>query len=182
MKTSFRRTAPLLLVGIGLLLTFCGSATAAHLITGKQIKDSSITSVDLRDAGVGGADVQDRSVAAADLDRLVTPGGTGAPGERGAPGGRGPSGPSGTAGIAGFRGVTVVKGPKEFVENEKGHRKTVYCPENMRVLSGGVLIDSDYVQTRESAPLDGGIGWTVNFYMANNYWGYATPYAVCASA
>ena len=80
MKTSFRRTAPLLLVGIGLLFTFCGSATAAHLFTGKQIQDGSIASVDLRDAGISGADVQDRSLTAADLDHLVTPGGTGAPG------------------------------------------------------------------------------------------------------
>ena len=182
MKTSFRRTAPLLLVGIGLLFTFCGSATAAHLITGKQIKDSSITGVDLRDAGIGGADVQDRSITAADLDHLVTSGATGAPGVRGAPGASGSSGPSGVAGLAGLRAVTVVKGPREFVANEKGHRKTVYCPENMRVLSGGIRIDSWFVQTRESAPLDGGIGWTVNFYMANNIWGFVTPYAVCALA
>jgi len=178
-NTSFRQTAPLLLVGIGLLSTFCGSAAAAHLVTGRQIKDNTITSVDLRDAGVGRADVQDRSITAADLDELVTAGGAGAPGERGAPGAGGPPGPSG---VAGFRRVTVVKGPKEFVANEKGHRKTVYCPENMRVLSGGLRIDSLYVRTRESAPLDGGVGWTVNFYMANNYKGFATPYAVCAYA
>ena len=69
-----------------------------------------------------------------------------------------------------------------FVENEKGHRLTAYCPEGTTVLSGGIRIDSPYIHTRETRPLDGGAGWTVNFYTANNVWGFASAYAVCAYA
>ena len=75
-----------------------------------------------------------------------------------------------------------MKTPRVFVANEKGHRLTAYCPEGTTVLSGGIRIDSNYIHTRETRPLDGGAGWTVNFYTANNVWGFASAYAVCAYA
>ena len=71
MKNTTRRTAPALLVGLGLLLTFSGSATATHLITGKQIRDNSVTGQDLRDSGVTGAEVPDVGVTQQDLSQPV---------------------------------------------------------------------------------------------------------------
>lgn len=57
-KRSGGRT--LLLVAVAtLLLGFAGSATAAVLVTGKQIKNNTITTKDLKDGSLKGVDFQD---------------------------------------------------------------------------------------------------------------------------
>jgi hypothetical protein len=65
---------------LGLLIATAGTATAARLITGKQIKDGSISSKDLSKA------------LRAQLKKPGVPGAAGAPGASGAPGPKGDAG------------------------------------------------------------------------------------------
>jgi len=84
----------LLLALLALVLSTGGTATAAKLVGGKQVKDSSLT----------GADLKDRSVGVSDLARAVR-------GRTGAPGAPGPAGPAGPAGPTGPAGDTGAPGP-----------------------------------------------------------------------
>lgn len=86
------RTATMLAFALGLVIATAGTATAAKLITGKQIKDRSITERDLSASVI------------AKLDRKP---GTGPAGPAGPVG---PSGPAGEKGATGDRGVTGEKG------------------------------------------------------------------------
>jgi hypothetical protein len=93
---------PLSLAAIALVL-IAGTATAAHFITGKQIKNNTIT----------GADVKNKSLTAADFKGSVV-GPTGAQGPSGITGdtgSRGPTGPKGATGDAGVAGPTGATGP-----------------------------------------------------------------------
>ena len=74
---------------IALLVALGGTATAAVLITGKQVKNNSLT----------GADIKNRSLLARDFKRGQLPAGA-----RGAPGPAGPTGPAGAAGAPGADG------------------------------------------------------------------------------
>lgn len=82
------------------------AASAARLITGKQIKDSTITS----------KDVKDRSLRASDFKAGELPAGpagqAGAKGETGAPGPKGDTGAAGAKGDPGAKGDTGAPGPK----------------------------------------------------------------------
>ena len=63
----------LLLVVVVALVSAAGTATAAKLITGKQIKNGTITSVDLKDGTVTGTDLRNGGVTGTDLrDGSVT--------------------------------------------------------------------------------------------------------------
>ena len=68
------RTVPTLVLAVAVvLLSIAGSATAAKLITGKQIKNSSIASVDIKNGTVSSKDVKNGSVTGTDLkDDSVT--------------------------------------------------------------------------------------------------------------
>jgi hypothetical protein len=94
-----RRPSPALIVAIcAVLLASTGTATAARLITGKQIRDGTIT----------GADIKNRSIGLQDLSRTARKGITGARGPAGPAGPPGPAGPAGPAGPPGPAGVTSV--------------------------------------------------------------------------
>jgi hypothetical protein len=87
------------------VLAVGGTATAARLITGKDIRNNSIT----------GKDIRNKSLTAADFRGSVAgaPGATGPEGPQG-PGGAtgpgGPTGPSGTTGPSGATGPTGLPG------------------------------------------------------------------------
>jgi hypothetical protein len=97
-------TSPAMVVAIFALIAACaGSATAATLISGKQIKDGTIT----------GKDVKDRSISAIDLTGVSIGGaGAGQPGASGAQGPAGPAGPAGPKGDAGAQGPAGPAGAK----------------------------------------------------------------------
>ena len=80
---------------VAVVLAMAGTATAAKMISGKQIKDASIT----------GKDVKDGSLTSKDLDGSVT-------GQRGE---RGPAGPQGPAGAQGPAGSAVAYGHVTYV-------------------------------------------------------------------
>lgn len=62
-------TAPVaaLLGALLLIVGLAGGATAAKLITGKQIKDGTVTTADVKNGSLRGVDVRDGSLAGADV-------------------------------------------------------------------------------------------------------------------
>jgi hypothetical protein len=78
-----------------------GSAAAAALITGKQVKDGSLTGTDVQNNSIAGADVKDGSLRSKDFEPGQLPAGA-----RGPQGERGPQGPSGPQGERGPQGAT----------------------------------------------------------------------------
>lgn len=80
------------------LIALAGTAVAAKLITGKQVKDGSLT----------GKDVKDESLSAADFNGSVQ----GPKGETGPQGPAGPKGDTGPQGPAGPKGDTGAQGPQ----------------------------------------------------------------------
>jgi hypothetical protein len=101
LHTRFRRTSPATVVAMLALfaaLTGTAVATSSTLITGKQIKDSSITS----------ADVKNRSLTPRDFRGSVQ----GPRGLTGPAGSLGPQGPQGPQGPAGSQGATGIPGPQ----------------------------------------------------------------------
>jgi hypothetical protein len=85
-----------------LFVVLGGSATAAVLLTGKNIKNGSLTGADLKDNSVAGIDIKDGGLLAKDFKpgQLVA----------GAPGPQGPKGEAGAAGTAGAKGDTGAAG------------------------------------------------------------------------
>lgn len=81
---------------LALLLSLGGTAYAAVVITGKNVKDSSLT----------GADVQNGSLASKDLSAAARAS------FKGARGSQGPAGPMGISGFDGARGTTGATGPQ----------------------------------------------------------------------
>ena len=85
-----------------------GGATAASLITFRQIKDGTVASVDVKDASLKLVDLK-----ASTRDALSQPGPTGPQGEQGQVGPTGPQAPAGAAGSAGPQGDAGAIGPTD---------------------------------------------------------------------
>jgi hypothetical protein len=88
---------------VALVLSAGAGATASLLITGKQIKDSSVTSKDIKNKSLKVKDLSTKAQA-------KLKGRTGATGERGATGPAGPAGPAGASGLPGLPGIPGLSG------------------------------------------------------------------------
>jgi hypothetical protein len=97
MKSLSRHAAVLLVAGLLLVLSAGAGATAALVITGKQIKDGTVT----------GKDIKNRSLAMRDLKRSTK---VKLRGARGATGATGPAGPAGSIGLPGLPGLPGLSG------------------------------------------------------------------------
>jgi hypothetical protein len=95
-----RRPSPALVVAIvALFVAFSGTATAALVMTGKQIKDGTITSKDLRNRTLGTNKLSKKAVSSLK-------------GQRGPAGAQGPRGEAGVQGVQGPKGDTGAIGPQ----------------------------------------------------------------------
>jgi hypothetical protein len=118
----FRPSPALLVACLALFLAAGGPAAAVNaasaatkLLTGKQIKDSSITSKDIKNGTLVAKDFK-----SSELSRILpaAQAGTGEKGATGAQGARGPQGPAGAQGPKGDRGpqgeqgIQGIQGPK----------------------------------------------------------------------
>jgi len=105
-----------------IVLSITGSATAAKLITGKQIKNNSLT----------GQDVKNGSLASADLSagaRDALKGNVGPAGPAGAPGPQGPAGPVNTA------KATKVVATAAVAPGQTGSA-AAFCPSGQNAVMG----------------------------------------------
>src|ERR1700712_1465948 len=98
-----RRPSPSMLVAlVALFVALTSSATAAVLITGKNVKDGSLTGKDLKKRSI----TADRLAA----NVLATPQGSVRPGATGPQGVAGPHGAAGANGTAGANGIDGAPG------------------------------------------------------------------------
>jgi hypothetical protein len=137
------------LVVVALVLCSAGTAGAAFLITGKRIKDETVTRRDIRD----------HSLTVKDIRGAV----------------RGPAGPAGPVGQTGPAGPVGQTGPAGISAPERVSFRTVIsaftstdvsvpCPTGKVVVGGGGASQADLGTIEQSAPTDlTGHGWTVSF-------------------
>jgi hypothetical protein len=146
------RRWPLVALGIvALMLCSAGTAGAAFLITGKQIKDGTLTSRDIRD----------HSLTAKDIKGGVIKGPAGATGQTGDTGVGGGVGPAGPAAIS----APVVVSNSFAVRGTKSADASVACPSSMVAIGGGASTLPDTGEIEQSAPSDAaGDGWTVSVF------------------
>ncbi|GAA2115748.1 hypothetical protein [Nocardioides bigeumensis] len=189
------RTRVALVLAGAMLVSSAATATAAALITGKDVKDGSLTGKDVRDGRLSGADVKDESLTPSD----VAGGALGPTGPAGPAGARGPTGPAGPAGLTGPKGNT---GPQGFtgppgttgasgleyvvVGQSIGAVSTEFwqadCPAGKEALGGGVsssVVNKTIVQ--ESAPLNDLAGWYVGIYNYGAVPQTSYAWAVCVT-
>lgn len=132
MTSTTRRALPaLLLSAVVLAVAFAGGATAAKLITGKQIKDNTVTTQDIRNRSLKGADVKDGSLVEADLNAKV----------------------KGKLNAPSVKGFQVVEDSVEVPTASEG-TAYVACPAGKLAMGGGGSWENLEVATaiKESAP------------------------------
>jgi hypothetical protein len=165
------RTGTLAVIALALLLAAGGTATAAKLITGKDVKNSSLTGADIRNSSLTGSDVKDRSLSPKDFSGSVQ----GPAGPQGAPG---PTGAPGAKGDPGTAGLEVVRQTftDVFIVNSGGQRglsevKTVSCPAGKKAIGGGHDLSAEAdqglaraIELSASEPNADGTGWSVQLF------------------
>lgn len=110
---------------LALVVACAGSATAAAMITGKQIKNNTVTH----------RDVKNGTLRSTDLARSTVASLKGPAGPIGPTGPQGPVGATGPAGPAGLSGWTY-HSDGVAVEANQADEVTLYCPEGSQVLNG----------------------------------------------
>jgi hypothetical protein len=113
-----RPSSTLVIACLAVSIALGGTASAAVLITGKQVKDGSVAGRDITNRSLTGLDVRDRSLTPLDFNgSLEGPAGAAGPagpqglkGDRGQEGPAGASGPAGPAGPVGEKGVPGTPG------------------------------------------------------------------------
>lgn len=112
MPVKFRRPSPAMVVSlIALGVALSGTAVAATLITGANVKNNSLTGADIKDASLTGADVKPGSLDAAHLSAAGQAALRGAAGAVGPKGDKGETGAAGAAGATGPAGAEGLQGP-----------------------------------------------------------------------
>ena len=172
---------------IAVLLALGGTATAASgLITGNQIKNSSITGADVRDGSLSGSDIKTSSIGPSKLSdglyneiedakqRPLTPGPAGP---------AGPTGPTGPAGPSDLSGITVVTSAQvPFLSTDIVKSATAFCPAGQKVISGGGASVSDEQIAVTEATSDR-TGWfVIGIDLADNGGEYVQAQALCAAS
>ncbi|MFN8224229.1 MAG: collagen-like protein [Gaiellales bacterium] len=178
---------------VALLFAVTGTATAAGLITGAQIKDNTVGSADIRNNSIAtpdvknnsltSLDVQDGSLQAADFaPGQLTTGPAGPAGPQGAPGATGPAGPAGPQGAPGVSGLQTVTSDTA-TDSVAFKSALATCPAGKKLIGGGAMIfgQAGSVALDESYPASDtqwkGYATEVNATVGN--W-YLRVYAICA--
>ena len=107
LRSTIIRPTSMLVALLAVVLACAGTATAAKLLTGKDIKNSSLTAADIKDSSLTGKDIRNGSLGAAELSSAAVKalkgvsGPAGANGTNGAPGSKGDKGDTGAKGERG---------------------------------------------------------------------------------
>lgn len=144
---------------LALFVALGGTATAALVITGKNVKNGSLTGADLKDNSIRSADVKDGGLLAKDFKRgQLAAGVTGPQGPAGAAGAKGDTGPRGDAGQQGDvgprgpTGDTGVRGPTGAtgtVDTSNFYDKD--ASDGRFLAIGGQAADANQLDGRDSA-------------------------------
>jgi hypothetical protein len=169
-----RPVVAVLVAVIALLLTLGGTAVAAKLITGNDVKDGSLTGKDVKNGSLNGKDVKDKSLTRKDFKGSVQgpAGPAGAQGQTGSAGAQGQAGSAGATGPAGLVALQYIEGPTVTLLAGTGVGANVLCPAGTSVVSGGarpMTIGPDVILDT-SIPMDGADpdavrddGWAVSY-------------------
>jgi hypothetical protein len=175
------RTTMRVVAGIcaALLLLGAAGATASTLISGKQIKDGTVT----------GTDVKNKSLTRADFKGSVRgPAGRRGPaGPQGPTGARGPAGATGPAGPPGHTPtitLRTVDGPSvEVPDGSNSVEADVSCPSGMFATGGGGVTDGGNATLTDSfTDGDPGTNWVVFYRNTSGTDDTVNAEAICASA
>jgi hypothetical protein len=124
---------------LALFVALGGSATAAVLITGKNVKDATLTGKDIKDNSVGSADIRDGDLVAKDFKPGQLPAGARGPqGDTGAKGDPGAKGDQGAKGDPGAKGDQGDRGPAG-----DGGTVTTVAGIEFRTNSNAVVVNGD---------------------------------------
>ncbi len=145
--TRIPRALPVVLIAaFALVLAFSGGAVAGKLITGKQIKDNSVSTKDIKNGSLQSLDLSASTIAelqSGEVGPAGPEGPAGAMGATGADGVAGPAGPAGTNGVSGLEYVTgtviIGAGVSDAV--------TVLCPGSKKVIGAVADWQSTYLPT-----------------------------------
>ncbi|MEO9322406.1 hypothetical protein ABFT23_02895 [Nocardioides sp. C4-1] len=139
------------LLAAGLTLGSAGGAVAGSMITGKQIKDGTVTSADLKDRTIQVKDLAPSAVAALRGAR----GATGPAGPAGPAGPTGPTGPQGPTTSGAVSGWVVVQNEWPKPANTSAFH-SLTCPDGKRVLGGSAFWVSSNAPTQMAIAQGGG--------------------------
>lgn len=123
---------------VALFVALSGTATAATMISGKEIKNNSVTGADVKSSSLTGSDIKNRSLTAADLSpaaisSLKAAGTAGPAGPAGATGPQGPKGDAGapgTPGADGAAGADGAQGPAGLIKVYRASAGSDNIPAN----------------------------------------------------
>jgi len=179
---------------LALFAALGGSAYAAVIVTGKNIKDGTVTGRDVKNRSLGTSELSPTALSSlaggrgpagpqgpqGDRGERGPAGPTGDTGSPGPQGPQGPAGPRGPSGISNYH-LEVSPVPGVSVPGNQGAEVTVRCTTG-KVLGGGVA--NDPVRTSQkvaqSAPLSGGAGWTSVIVNESTAPFTAYAWAICA--
>ena len=161
---------------LALFAALGGSAYAAVTVTGKNIKDGTITGRDVKNRSIGTNKLSATAVSSltgqrgpagpqgpkGDTGERGPSGPTGPRGETGPAGPQGAAGPQGPSGISGWQYV-VTPYPGVSVAPKQTERATVNCPIGTKALGGG-LSQTGGGEVSETAPTNGALGWSGLLY------------------
>jgi hypothetical protein len=183
---------------LALFAALGGTAYAAVTVTGKNIKDGTVTGKDVKNRSLGKSKLSATALSSLTGERgpqgpegLRGPAGPiGQTGPQGDPGPEGKQGPQGLQGPTGISGYEVVTTPVEYevsVPAGESRDVSISC-SGKKVLGGGVATYpvTSNAQITASAPYDTpgvrGVGWAANVHnrgTSGSFGAYA--WAICAS-
>ena len=145
-----------LILAAALIVSAGTGAVAGSMITGKQIKNGTVTSQDLKNKTIRPVDLS-RAVKQQMAGSAGTVGPAGPAGPAGSTGPTGPRGPQGVAGVPGASGLELVT-KEQIVAPGAYSQLTMSCPSGKKVLgvSGYWNVIGSPVATKFEAGLNSG--------------------------
>lgn len=160
-----------MLAAVVFALALGGTAVAGKLITGKQVKNGSLTSADVKK--LSGDDIAERGLTSQDFAELVT-GPAGPEGPEGPDGEHGEQGPPGSSGL-------VYKIEPYDVPKDAAHTWSAFCPAGTTVLGGGLSAGQpSQFWLQASGPDISGNSWVVTAHNRHSAPLKAFAWAACA--
>jgi hypothetical protein len=181
---------------LALFAALGGTAYAAVTVTGKNIKDGTVTGRDVKNRSLGTSKLSATALSSLTGQRGPTgpqgpkgdggergpAGPTGATGPQATTGPAGPQGPAGAQGPTGISGWEYVVTPYPGVSVPAGTTEsaTVICPTTKKALGGGVSkAGGGYVA--ETAPTNGAAGWSGQLYNPGPTSSSLYAWVICAN-